>query len=177
MQYYPCLTHGMLSHEDANNVFRILLSAEADVNQAQATPPLFWPGLDPRFLFQVQGPCCFTVVLHNNNAGDDVCGLRYPTHQSWVLNWNLGSRICFCSVPNTVVGMEMSELTGIQIWFHFLPSHLCFYYLSTHSPCCCTDNRILSVWSLMCPSSLELPAAVHPSIQKGQPHAVPVRRR
>ena len=66
-----------------SNVFKILLSAEADVNQARATPPCCSDqGLDPRFLFQAQGPCCFTIVPHNNNAGDDVCGLRHPTRQS-----------------------------------------------------------------------------------------------
>ena len=31
----------------------------------------------------------FMIVSLNNNAGDDVCGSGYPTHQSWVLNWNL----------------------------------------------------------------------------------------
>ena len=63
MYYYPCpLTHGMLSHEDTKQYLKILLSTEADVDQAWATPLCCSDqGLDPWFWFQVRDPCSFTV--------------------------------------------------------------------------------------------------------------------
>ena len=61
--YYPCpLSRGMLSHEDTKQCIKILLSTEADVDQAWATPLCCSDqGLDPWFWFQVQDPCSFTV--------------------------------------------------------------------------------------------------------------------
>ena len=52
----------MLSHEDTKQYLKILLSTEADVDQAWATPLCCSDqGLDPWFWFQVRDPCSFTV--------------------------------------------------------------------------------------------------------------------
>lgn len=71
-------------------------------------------------------------------------------------------------MPSLVVRIEMSELIGIQIWFHFLPSHLVFSLFVKALP------LLLSRWSHhLCghscvphPCSHCCSPSVHPSIRR-----------
>ena len=70
-------------------------------------------------------------------------------------------------MPSLVVGIEMSELIGIQIWFHFLPSHLVFSLFVNALP------LLLSRWShhlsvvthvsLIPVLTAAVPLSIHPS--------------
>lgn len=124
-----------------------------------------------RFWLQVQSYCCFTKKMsHNNIAGDDFCGLRYATLKSWIgilgpefkslflfhfqhsgRDWN----VCW-------IGLNLNLILLSPISFLFL--------LLIQSPCCSLDSLSLSVWLLMCLSSL--PSLLQSLYPEGLTHAV-----